>query len=89
MARFVSSTSSESSKTTKNKSNLDMIGAERLIFAFKDFVLSYLPYIGLAAAKTAVLEFNVAFLYIKTYMPALDIVIVYYSIASCIAVMSF
>ena len=66
-----------------------MIGAERLIFAFKDFVLSYLPYIGLAAAKTAVLEFNVAFLYIKTYMPALDIVIVYYSIASCIAVMSF
>ena len=38
-----------------------MIGEDKLIFAFNDLLLSYLPYIGLAAAKTAVLEFNVAF----------------------------
>jgi hypothetical protein len=59
----VSRTSSESSNTTKNKSNLDIIGAERFILAFKDFVLSYLPYIGLAAARTAVREFKVAYFY--------------------------
>ncbi len=44
--------------------------------AFKDFDLSYLPFIGLAAARTEVLAFNVA------YIPAFAKEIVCCSIAS-------
>jgi len=47
-------------KTTKKRSNLDIIGADMLRLFFKDLDLSYLPYTGLAAAKTEALAFNVA-----------------------------
>jgi hypothetical protein len=45
----------------------------------RDLDLSYLPWIGLAAAKIEALALRVA------WMPALAIEIVYYSIASWIA----
>ena len=45
----------------KNRSNLDMIGAVRVMFCFNDFALSYLPPMGLAAAKIDVLAFKVAY----------------------------
>lgn len=63
----------------KNKSNLDIMGEDILTLNLRDFDLSYLPNIGLAAAKIDVLAFNVA------WIPALAIDIVYYSIASWIA----
>ena len=63
----------------KNKSNRDIIGADMLTLNLSDLDLSYLPNIGLAAAKIDVLAFNVA------WIPALAIDIVYYSIASWIA----
>lgn len=52
-----------------------------LIFklAFRVLLLSYLPIIGLAAARIEVLALSVA------WMPALVIEMVYYSIASWIA----
>ncbi len=59
-ARFLSEKLSESSHITKNKSNLDIIGAESAMFPFNGFDLSYLPKIGLAAAKILVLAFKVA-----------------------------
>lgn len=37
------------------------MGAVNVIFCFRDFVLSYLPPIGLAAAKMDVLAFKVAY----------------------------
>jgi hypothetical protein len=45
---------------TKNKSNLDIIGALIFKLYFKLFDLSYLPNTGLAAAKMLVLAFSVA-----------------------------
>jgi hypothetical protein len=45
---------------TKNKSNLDIRGAEILILCFKGFDLSYLPNNGLAAARIDVLALSVA-----------------------------
>ena len=63
----------------KNKSNLDIIGADILTLNLSDLDLSYLPNIGFAAAKMDVLAFKVA------WIPALAIDIVYYSIASWIA----
>lgn len=53
-------TSLHSSTRIKKRSNLDMMGAVNVIFCFRDFVLSYLPPIGLAAAKMDVLAFKVA-----------------------------
>ena len=44
----------------KNKSNLDMIGYVILTLNLRVLDLSYLPNIGLAAAKIDVLAFNVA-----------------------------
>lgn len=44
----------------KNKSNLDIIGAEIAILAFNVLVLSYLPKTGFAAARIEVRAFNVA-----------------------------
>ena len=44
----------------KNKSNLDIIGADILTLNLRDLDLSYLPNIGFAAAKMDVLAFNVA-----------------------------
>jgi hypothetical protein len=38
-----------------------MIGAVRVMFCFRDLVLSYLPPMGFAAAKMDVLAFNVAY----------------------------
>jgi hypothetical protein len=71
-----SSSSFFSSKMTKNRSNLDIMGGEISTFHLKDLVLSYLPLNGFAAAKIDDLAFNVA------WMPALAIEIVYCSIAS-------
>jgi hypothetical protein len=71
-----SSSSFFSSKMTKKRSNLDMIGGEISTFHLRDLVLSYLPLRGLAAAKIDDLAFKVA------WMPALAIEIVYCSIAS-------
>jgi hypothetical protein len=51
---------SGSSQITKNRSNLDIIGADKLMLCLRAFDLSYLPNIGLAAAKIDVLAFNVA-----------------------------
>ena len=45
---------------TKNKSNLDMIGAEISTLYLRDLDLSYLPKRGLAAAKIEDLAFKVA-----------------------------
>lgn len=53
-------TSLHSSTRIKKRSNLDMMGAVKVMFCFKDFVLSYLPPIGLAAANIDVLAFKVA-----------------------------
>lgn len=53
-------TSLHSSTRIKKRSNLDMMGAVNVIFCFRDFVLSYLPPIGFAAAKMDVLAFKVA-----------------------------
>jgi len=61
---------------TKNISNLDMIGGEISTLNLSDLVLSYLPKIGLAAAKTLALAFRVA------WIPAFAIEMVYCSIAS-------
>jgi len=44
---------------TKIRSNLDSNAAGRLRFFWVDYALLYLPNNGLAAAKTAVLAFNV------------------------------
>tara|TARA_B110000285_G_scaffold232926_1_gene305301 strand:- start:1242 stop:1439 length:198 start_codon:yes stop_codon:yes gene_type:complete len=49
-----------SSKMTKKISNLDMIGGEISTLNLRDLVLSYLPYIGLAAAKIEALALRVA-----------------------------
>ena len=79
MAIYLSYTSLVSSKTTKNKSNLDINGADIYKLNFKLLDLSYLPKTGLAAAKIEALAFNVA------WIPALAIEMVCYSIASWIA----
>ena len=80
---LVSLITSGSSQITKNKSNLDIRGADKLILCFNAFDLSYLPNNGLAAARIDVLAFNVA------YIPALAIEIVCCYIASWIATWSF
>ncbi len=79
MAIYLSWTSFESSKTMKNKSNLDINGADIFKLNFKVLDLSYLPNTGLAAAKIEALAFKVA------WIPALAMEIVYCSIASWIA----
>ena len=43
LANVESQFSSQSSKTTKNKSKRDIIGADKFIFALNDLVRSYLP----------------------------------------------
>lgn len=53
-------TSLHSSTSIKKRSNLDMIGADIAIFCLSALLLSYLPPIGLAAAKIEVLAFRVA-----------------------------
>ena len=45
----------------KKRSNLDMMGALNEIFCFRDLVRSYLPPIGLAAARMEALAFKVAY----------------------------
>ena len=75
-AIFKSMLSSHRSTTTKNKSNLLIIGADMFRLNFNDFDLSYLPKIGFAAAKILARAFKVA------WIPALAIDIVCYSIAS-------
>ena len=67
LPRLTSCKLSASSHITKNKSNLDMIGAEMLMLYLRALDLSYRPNNGLAAAKMLVLAFNVA------YTPALAI----------------
>ena len=52
--------STQSSSTTKNKSNLDIIGALMSRLYLRDLDLSYLPNIGFAAAKIEALAFKVA-----------------------------
>ena len=71
------------SKRRKIKSNLESNAAGRLIFACGVNFLSYLPYEGLAAARTEVLVFKVA------VIPAFAIDTVYYSITSWMAVLSW
>ena len=63
----------------KNRSNRDMIGSEIYKLLLRFFDLSYLPNLGLAAAKIDVLLFRVA------CTPAFDKEIVCCYIASCIA----
>jgi hypothetical protein len=60
----------------KRKTNLDMMGAVIWTFCFNDLVRSYLPLMGLAAARIEVLAFSVAF------TPALVMEIVCCSMAS-------
>lgn len=78
-AIWKSSSSRFSSKITKNRSNLDMIGGEMSTLNLRFFDLSYLPLIGFAAAKIEALALRVA------WIPAFAIEIVCYSIASWIA----
>lgn len=49
-----------SSRTTKKRSNLDIIGAVILRLNFNDLDLSYLPNYGFAAAKIEHLALRVA-----------------------------
>lgn len=63
----------------KNKSNLDIKAGGISIFIFKGLEISYLPYLGFAAAKILHLAFKVA------YIPAFAIEMVYYSMASWMA----
>ena len=60
LCNWIITHSSHSSKTTKNRSNLDIIGALILRLNLRDFALSYLPNKGLAAARIEHLAFNVA-----------------------------
>ncbi len=55
-----SSMSFLSSNTTKNRSKRDMMGGEMSMLNLSDLLLSYLPMIGLAAARIEVLAFKVA-----------------------------
>ncbi|WAR04700.1 NOMO2-like protein [Mya arenaria] len=50
----------------KNKSNLDMMGAVRVMFCFSDLERSYRPPMGLAAARMEVLALRVACIEINT-----------------------
>jgi hypothetical protein len=68
-----------SSNTRKNRSKRDMMGLEMFTLNLRDRDLSYLPMIGLAAARIEVLAIRVA------WIPALASEIVYCSIASWIA----
>ena len=76
LAMRKSSSSFFSSKITKKRSNLDMIGAEISTLYLRLLDLSYLPKRGLAAAKIEDLALRVA------WMPALAREMVCYSIAS-------
>jgi hypothetical protein len=80
LAILRSSTSFFSSKITKKRSKRDIIGGEMLTLNFRGLERSYLPKVGLAAAKIEVLALSVA------WIPALAIEIVYCSMASWIAV---
>lgn len=64
---------------TKNRSNLDMMGAEMLMLYFRALDLSYLPKRGFAAARMLVLAFRVA------WTPAFAIEIVCCYMASWMA----
>ena len=75
-------TSSHWSNTTKNKSNRDMIGAVIAMLPLNVLEGSYLPPMGLEAAKMEVRAFNVA------WMPALVMEMVCCSIASWMATWS-
>lgn len=74
-----SSSSLFSSNIKKKRSNLDIIGEEMFTLYLRDLVLSYLPRIGLAAARIDDLAFSVA------WMPAFAMEMVYYSMASWMA----
>lgn len=60
LAMRKSSSSLFSSKMTKKRSNLDMMGAEISTLYLRDLDLSYLPKRGLAAARIEDLAFRVA-----------------------------
>ena len=76
LAMLKSSLSFFSSKMTKKRSKRDIIGAEMSTLYRRDLVRSYLPLLGLAAAKIEVRALSVA------WMPALAIEMVYCSMAS-------
>jgi hypothetical protein len=59
-AMLKSSSSLFSSKITKKRSNLDMIGGEMSTLCLNGLDLSYLPLIGLAAARIEALALRVA-----------------------------
>ena len=65
-----------------NKSNLDNKESGMLMFLFGGKFLLYSPYKGLAAANTEHLAFK------EWWVPALAIVMVYYSMASWMATLS-
>lgn len=67
----------------KTRSNLDNKEYGKLTFLWGEISLSYLPEIGFAAAKIAVLAFNLV------VIPALASETVYYSITSWIATLSY
>lgn len=83
LASYKSLTGSAVSKRIKIRSNLDSKAAGRFKFFWVDYFLLYRPKIGLAAARTAVLEFKVVM------MPALVIETVCCSMTSWIAVLSY
>jgi len=71
-----------SSFTTHNISNLDKIGSVRSTLSWNESWESYFPLTGFAAAITLHLAYRVA------TIPAFDIEMLYYSIASWIDVLS-
>jgi hypothetical protein len=71
------------SNRIKIRSNLDSKEAYKLIFSWGVLALLYRPNTGLAAASIDVLAFKVV------VIPALAIDTVYYSMTSCIDVLSF
>lgn len=80
--KFLSDYSFVSSQMIKYKSKRDMIGGEMLMFFLSDWVLSYRPKIGLAAARMLVLAWRVA------WIPAFAMEIVCCYMASWIATWS-
>lgn len=82
-AMALSAPSSLISLTMKMLSNLDRIELWNSIYSAACFRSSYLPKTGLAAANTDVLEFRIV------VIPAFAIEIVYCSIASWIATLSY
>mmetsp|Transcript_46916 Transcript_46916/g.92908 ORF Transcript_46916/g.92908 Transcript_46916/m.92908 type:complete len:264 (-) Transcript_46916:910-1701(-) len=82
-ARFLSFSASKVSKSKNKRSNRESRAGGKSMFSTGDFMMSYRPYFGFAAASTVVREFNVV------VMPALAKDTDCCSMTSWIAVRSF